>query len=93
MDCDLARHFHFNPIRNVSRHFLVTCVPCLQESLVDMLACQWERVYQGREDVTARELANMEEKFLQRYVETDRVKVRELLDRIVQGENHSIVDF
>ena len=58
-----------------------------------MLACQWERVDQGREDVTARELANMEEKFLQRYVETDRTKVRELLDKIVQGENHSSLDF
>ena len=56
----------------------------LEESIVDMLASQWERVCHGREEATAREIATMDQVYLQRYEETDRKKVREILDQIIQ---------
>ena len=55
----------------------------LEESIVDMLACQWERVCQGREDVSGRELATMDEIYLKRYIEEDKGKVREILEQVI----------
>ena len=55
----------------------------LEESVVDMLACQWERVCQGREEASARELATMHKIYLERYMETDRKKVKEILEKVI----------
>ena len=55
----------------------------LEESVVDMLACQWERVCHGREEATAREIATIDQAYLERYEEADRRKVRDILDQII----------
>jgi len=56
----------------------------LQESVVDMLACSWERREGGREDLSAHSLASGTEdpRFLARYLPGDRHKVVQLLRRI-----------
>ena len=59
----------------------------LEESVVDMLACQWERVCHGREEAGAREIATMEQVYLDRYEEVDRRKVREILDQIILADS------
>ena len=38
----------------------------LEESIVDMIASRWERQFGGREDASAEQLADMEEKYLLR---------------------------
>ncbi|XP_069104642.1 uncharacterized protein [Argopecten irradians] len=43
----------------------------LEESLVDMVACRWERDLNGDEGVSLFDLVNFEEKFLKRYVKDD----------------------
>ena len=57
----------------------------LEESIVDMLACQWERVYEGREDVSGAELAKMEEKHLLRYTPNDQKKVEAYLKLVASA--------
>ncbi|KAJ3066246.1 hypothetical protein HDU98_010454 [Podochytrium sp. JEL0797] len=56
----------------------------LEESVVDMLAIQWERRFAGREDVTGAELADVDERYLDRYLPEDREKVRVML-RVIAG--------
>ena len=54
----------------------------LQESLVDMVACRWERQLEGRQDVTNRELMDIAPGFLDRYQVEDRAAVQRLIDKI-----------
>lgn len=94
VDCDawreaLAHHYSNNP------HHPQFCPgqpmeqTFLEESVVDMLACQWERVCHGREEATAREIATMDQVYLERYEETDRRKVRQILDQILLADSET----
>ena len=49
------------------------------ESVVDMLACHWERTLDGNEFVSCNELLDIQEFFLNRYTSSDRVRVKQLL--------------
>ncbi len=39
----------------------------LEESLIDMAACRWERQLKGREDVSLADLVDFEERYMNRY--------------------------
>ena len=54
----------------------------LQESLVDMVACRWERQLDGRPDVTDAQLVDIAPSFLERYQPPDRAAVQALIDSI-----------
>ena len=91
LDCEawqeaLAHHYSNNPHHPQYRPGQSMEQIYLEESIVDMLACQWERVCHGREEATAREIATMKEVYLNRYVETDRMKVREILEQIILAD-------
>ena len=49
------------------------------ESVVDMLACRWERKLNGNEFVTCNELLDIQEFFFNRYTSSDRARVKQLL--------------
>ena len=51
----------------------------LLESVVDMIACRWERKLGGKEDVTNDQLVDIEPIFLKRYTMNDRAKVLHIL--------------
>jgi hypothetical protein len=58
----------------------------LEESVIDMLACRWERKLSGSENVTKANLVeNFEEYFLQRYTDGDRIKVKNIIKKIGSG--------
>lgn len=60
----------------------------LEESVIDMLACRWERKLAGAEDITKRDLVkNFEEFFLLRYTDNDRIKVRAIIEKISLAAN------
>ena len=54
----------------------------LQESVVDMVACRWERQLQGRPDATVAELMDIAPGFLERYHPEDRKVVQQHIDSI-----------
>ncbi|KAF0305531.1 hypothetical protein FJT64_022844 [Amphibalanus amphitrite] len=58
----------------------------LQESLVDMVACRWERQLEGRQDVTNSELVDIAPGFFDRYQVADRAAVQALIDKIARQE-------
>ena len=58
----------------------------LQESLVDMVACRWERELGGRPDVTYKELMDIAPGFLDRYQPEDKAAVQMLIDRIAKAD-------
>ncbi|OWF39249.1 hypothetical protein KP79_PYT20744 [Mizuhopecten yessoensis] len=58
----------------------------LEESLVDMVACRWERDLKGDEEAKSFDLVNFDAKFLQRYVKEDFDDVSALIKNI-QSEN------
>ena len=60
----------------------------LEESVIDMLACRWERKLAGAEDIAKRDLVkNFEEFFLLRYTHNDRIKVRAIIEKISQAQD------
>jgi hypothetical protein len=55
----------------------------LEESVIDMLACRWERKLSGSDDLKKKDLVeNFEEFFLLRYTENDRRKVNNIIKNI-----------
>ncbi len=54
----------------------------LEESIVDMLACQWERPLGGCDDVKLVELAHIKPWFLNRYTMADQGRVKSYLHNI-----------
>ena len=54
----------------------------LVESVIDMVACRWERQLKGREDVTNDELLYIEEFYFTRYTASDRIKVAKLINQL-----------
>ena len=54
----------------------------LEESIVDMLACRWERKLGGNPNVTNEELCNIEEIYLKRYNHHDKMIVIEILNKL-----------
>merc|ERR1712062_147793 len=54
----------------------------LEESIVDMLACRWERKLGGNPIVTNEELCNIEEIYLKRYTYHDKMMVIAILNKI-----------
>ena len=61
-------------------------LPHLEESVVDMLACNWERKLGGGEGVTAEKIGDVAEGFLERYLPEDKEIVRKLLQKIRSSE-------
>lgn len=55
----------------------------LEEAFIDMIACRWERTFQGREDVTDAELVSFEPAYLERFTDRDCEKIK-LLVKVVQ---------
>ena len=54
----------------------------LEESIVDMLACRWERKLGGNPIVTNEELCKIEEIYLKRYTYHDKMMVIAILNKI-----------
>ena len=54
----------------------------LEESVIDMIASRWERNLKGRDEATAFELTDIDERFLVRYTDVDKLKVLEMLNGI-----------
>ena len=61
------------------------CSSHLEESVLDMVACHWERRQGGREDATARDIADFGGDFLERYTKEDRHIVESLLDLVIHS--------
>ena len=59
----------------------------LAESVVDMIACRWERVLRGNEAVTNQMLLDIHDSFLKRYTYKDQINVRKLINHLLQIEN------
>ena len=57
----------------------------MEESVVDMMACHWERKEGGGEDVPAERLAGFSEFYLDRYLSEDRRIAAELLRQVSQS--------
>ena len=57
----------------------------LEESVVDMMACHWERKEGGGEDVPAERIAGFSEFYLDRYLPEDRRIAAELLRQVSQS--------
>ena len=53
------------------------------ESVIDMLACHWERKLNGKENVENKDLLDIDELFLKRYTDEDRIKVKSLLMQLM----------
>ena len=51
----------------------------LMESVIDMIACRWERQLEGKEDVKNEQLLQIGDYFLNRYTNNDRGRVKKLL--------------
>ncbi|KAK3106134.1 hypothetical protein FSP39_013420 [Pinctada imbricata] len=58
----------------------------LEESLVDMAACRWERQLGGAEDAQTRDLVTFNPVFLKRYHDEDREIIEDLIKRIQEEE-------
>ena len=54
----------------------------LEESVVDMIACHWERSLDGDTNASNRQLADVGVKFLGRYTPGDKIKVIGLLSQM-----------
>jgi len=78
----LAHHYHHNP------HHPQYCPgnrmtpEDLEESVVDMMACHWERKEEGGEDVPASRIAGFSDFYLDRYEPEDRELVSQLLKKV-----------
>ena len=59
------------------------------ESVIDMLACRWERKLDGKDDVDKKELLDINEFYLKRYTDDDRVKVKTLLKQLMNNPDIS----
>ena len=59
----------------------------IAESVIDMLACRWERKLNGKEDVEKRDLLDIEEFYLERYTDRDRVEVKNILKHLMESPN------
>ena len=64
----------------------------LEESIVDMLACRWERQLGGNPNVTNEELCNIEEIFLKRYIHHDKMIVIEILKKMKASSSSPSLD-
>jgi len=78
----LAHHYKHNP--HHPQHLLGQRMTPedLEESVVDMMACHWERKEGGGEDVHASRIAGFSDFYLDRYQQDDRIIVSELLKKV-----------
>jgi len=60
------------------------------ESVIDMIACRWERQLNGREDVKKEDLLDIQECYLKRYTDHDRAKVKTLLLKLRNTHEENI---
>ena len=60
------------------------------ESVIDMLACRWERKLDGKEDVKNEDLLDIEDVFLNRYTDNDRSKVKIFLRQLLSLPDKTI---
>jgi len=56
----------------------------LVESVIDMIACEWELKMCGKEDATDKDLLTFEDKYLERYTPNDRIRVNEIVDQLLK---------
>lgn len=54
----------------------------LVESVIDMIACRWERSLYGSDFVSNQNLLKIDKNFLKRYTTNDRIKVRAIIDQL-----------
>ena len=60
------------------------------ESVIDMLACRWERNFKGSENIKNEDLLDIEESFLVRYTDNDRDKVKVILLQLLSTYDEAI---
>ena len=85
----LDHHYHHNQHHPQHRTGQRMPLSHLEESVVDMMACSWERRFGGGEEVTLKMLADMEDHFLERYMPEDRQIVKKILKKIQNYEPNS----
>jgi len=78
----LAHHYQHNPHHPQNVLGLRMTPEAIEESLVDMMACHWERKEGGGDDVPAERIGGFDEFYLERYVPEDRKIVEELLRNV-----------
>jgi len=76
-------HYHISDENNIQQDMEYVN---LVESVMDMLACRWEKTLYGNEDVTNEDLLNIEYCFFKRYTSSDRIKATEILDQLRKYE-------
>ena len=81
-DAALVHHYHHNPHhpQHIPGHRMA--LSHLEESVVDMMACNWERKMGGGDGVTAEEMADISDIFLERYLPEDRETVKQIFEKI-----------
>ena len=85
-DAALAHHYSQNPHHPQHHPGHRMALSYLEESVVDMMACNWERKMGGGDGVTAEKMANISDIFLERYLPEDRVIVMQILQKIKVSE-------
>jgi len=75
----LAHHYSNNPHHPQYWQGQRMPLTYLEESIIDMLGCAWERQLGGGEEVLLSAMATIENKFLMRYQEQDRELVKKYL--------------
>ena len=61
------------------------------ESVIDMLACHWERKLNGKENVENKDLLDIDEFFLKRYTDHDKIQVKTLLTQLMNIQTKKLV--
>ena len=81
-DAALAHHYLHNPHhpQHLPGHSMA--LSHLEESVVDMMACNWERKLGGDDGVTAEKMADIGDIFLERYLPEDRETVKQIFEKI-----------
>lgn len=78
----LAHHYQHNSHHPQHVLGLQMTPEDLEESVVDMMACHWERKEGGGDDVSAEMIAGFSDFYLDRYLPQDRTIATELLSKI-----------
>ena len=78
----LAHHYRHNPHHPQHDPERRMSLSHLEESVVDMLACRWERELGGEDEADVEEIADVAEVYLERYLPEDKELVREILKMI-----------
>ena len=78
----LDHHYQHNPHHPQNTPGLQMTHEALEESVVDMMACHWERQEGGEDDISAERVVGFSDFYLNRYLQADKEIVLELLRKI-----------